>query len=64
MMDDDYLADSCVASLVSFSYSKEPVSAVTAKRVLTNKPSLRSLRYVRPLLYMITVASNGTHEQQ
>ena len=37
MMDDDCLAVSCVGPLVSSSYSTEPVSAVTAKRVLMNE---------------------------
>ena len=44
MMDDDCPAVSCVVPSVSSSYSTEPVSAVTAKRVLMNEtaPSLRS----------------------
>ena len=44
MMDDDCLVVSCIAPLVHSSYSTEPVSAVTAKRVLMNEtgPSLWS----------------------
>ena len=37
MMDDDCLTVSCVAPSVSSSYSTEPVSAVTANRVLMNE---------------------------
>ena len=48
MMGDDCLAVSCVAPSVSSSYSTEPVSAVTAKRVLMNETasSLQSFRSV------------------
>ena len=51
----------CVASSVSFSYSTEPVSGVTAKRVLMNKiaSSLWSLE-AYPLLDVITAASDRT----
>ena len=44
MMDDDCPAVSCIAPLVSSSYSTKPESAITAKHVLMNEtaPSLWS----------------------
>ena len=47
MMDGDCLEVSCVAPSVSSSYTKEPVSAVTAKHVLMNETahSLQSLKF-------------------